>query len=209
MSRERNRRDDYDDDFDDRDPILVKMPYGNPGLRFAAFLIDNILLAIVSFPIGLMVGIAMVAANGGRPPEPEAQIVMQIGLNLFSIFITWLYFAGMESSSLQATLGKMAVGLRVTDLEGRPIGFLQATGRFFGKLLSSLICCIGYIMILTNDQRQGLHDQLAKTYVLEGKPVASVRARRTRRYEDEDEDDYNDYRNPRRGSEGIRKDRDD
>ena len=64
-----------------------------------------------------------------------------------STVIGWLYYAGMESSARQATLGKGLLGLRVTDLDGDRISFLRATGRHFAKILSALILFIGFIMV--------------------------------------------------------------
>jgi uncharacterized RDD family membrane protein YckC len=54
--------------------------------------------------------------------------------------LEWLYFAALESSAWQATVGKRTLGLQVTDLEGRRIGFGRATGRFFAKILSAATC---------------------------------------------------------------------
>jgi uncharacterized RDD family membrane protein YckC len=87
---------------------------------------------------------------------------------LFALWLVmpWLYFALMESSSKEGTLGKMAVGLHVTDLEGRRITFGRATGRFFSKMLSGIILGIGYIMAGFTEKKQGLHDMVAGTLVL-------------------------------------------
>ena len=83
-----------------------------------------------------------------------------------SIVIGWLYFALMESSTKQATVGKMVLGIVVTDLDGNRISFIKATGRHFGKILSVLTLGIGFLMIAFTEKRQGLHDRLAGTLVL-------------------------------------------
>ena len=85
--------------------------------------------------------------------------------------IQWLYFALMESSKNQATLGKMALGLRVTDLNGNRISFGKATGRYFGKILSSMTLLIGYIMAAFTAKKQALHDFVAGTLVLSKQSV--------------------------------------
>ena len=72
----------------------------------------------------------------------------------------------MESSHLQATLGKMALSLQVTDLEGRRITFAKATGRFFAKYLSVLTLGIGYLMAAFTERKQALHDIIAGTLVV-------------------------------------------
>lgn len=73
----------------------------------------------------------------------------------------WLYFALCEASSWHATPGKWILGLRVTDLYGQPIGFGRATGRYFGKVLSTIIFDVGYMMAGWTERKQCLHDLLA------------------------------------------------
>ena len=84
-----------------------------------------------------------------------------------TVVVTWLYFAYLESSDRQATLGKMALGLFVTDLQGQRITFARATGRFFAKFITGLIpFFIGYIMAAFTEKRQALHDIIAGCLVL-------------------------------------------
>ena len=84
--------------------------------------------------------------------------------------IWWVYTAGLISSSLQATLGKKILGLKVVDLNGNRISFGKATGRFLASILSGLILGIGYLMVAFNPKKQGLHDQIAGTYVVKNTP---------------------------------------
>jgi uncharacterized RDD family membrane protein YckC len=84
-----------------------------------------------------------------------------------SIFMigSWLYEALLLSSPWQATLGKLALGLRVTDEYGQRISFLRATGRHFAKYLSWMTIFIGFIMVAFTERRQALHDFIAGTLV--------------------------------------------
>jgi uncharacterized RDD family membrane protein YckC len=84
---------------------------------------------------------------------------------ILSLVLQWLYFAWLESSPWQATLGKKILGLRVSDLAGRRISFCRASGRFFAKLVSLISLCIGFLMIAFTEKKQGLHDMLAGTIV--------------------------------------------
>jgi hypothetical protein len=80
----------------------------------------------------------------------------------------------MESSHWQATLGKLAMGVMVTDVEGRRISFGTATGRFLGKFLSSLLLGVGYIIAIFSQKKQTLHDMLSDCVVTRkptGQPV--------------------------------------
>jgi uncharacterized RDD family membrane protein YckC len=93
-------------------------------------------------------------------------IGLVFGLILVIVIMGWLYFAFMESSKNQGTLGKLALGLKVSDLEGNRISFGRATGRFFGKILSGMILYIGYILAGLTEKKQALHDMLAGCLVV-------------------------------------------
>ena len=117
--------------------------------RFAAYLLDSLILSIVLVPLTL-----------AGPPEQQA------ALSPVTTGIAWLYFALMESSSRQATVGKMALGIVVTDMEGNRIGFGRATGRYFAKFISALILLIGFIMAGFTEKKQALHDIIVNTLVV-------------------------------------------
>lgn len=129
-----------------------EFPYVGFGRRFVAWIIDSVLLNVSNFIITTLLGLA------GLPPPIQLVI---------AIVISWIYYAGLESSSSQATLGKMVMKVYVTDLDGHRIGFAQATGRYFGKILSGFILGIGYLMIAFTERHQGLHDKIVGTYVLQ------------------------------------------
>jgi uncharacterized RDD family membrane protein YckC len=144
---------------------VVGVGYGGFWIRVVAAIIDAILLRVVVSPIRMIFrGLGWAGMMSGTP---------HFGLHLFGggitliamIFASWLYEAFMESSSYQATLGKMIFGMKVTDLKGNRISFERATGRHFAKWLSGLILGIGYIMVGFTERKQGLHDLLAGTLV--------------------------------------------
>jgi uncharacterized RDD family membrane protein YckC len=83
--------------------------------------------------------------------------------------MVWLYFALLESSPWQATLGKLALSIRVTDLEGHRISFPRALGRYPAKVLAFLIAFIGVLMVAWTARKQGLHDKICSTLVLNGR----------------------------------------
>jgi len=87
--------------------------------------------------------------------------------NLLFVLAGWLYYALMESSSLQATLGKLAMGSIVTDLDGDRVSFLRATGRYFGKIISNIILMIGFMMGGFTERKQALHDMMAGCLVIQ------------------------------------------
>jgi len=136
------------------------MNYASPWRRLGAGVID----LVISFPAGLILGLIfapLLAHNAMDQQHLESQ------LNGLGSFATWIYFAKMESSSLQATLGKKAFGLKVTDIEGNRIGFWKASGRHWGKLISALLLLIGFLMIFFTQKKQGLHDLMSGCVVLD------------------------------------------
>ena len=143
-----------------------QVTYAGFWWRVLAYIIDGFILSIVFFPLSIAVGLS-VGASGTDPNSPE-MIGMRFGLNGFQILATWLYQAFCESSSWQGTIGKKVLGLRVTDLNGNQISFARATGRYFGMMLSGMICFIGFIMVAFTEKKQGLHDMMASTLILKG-----------------------------------------
>jgi len=72
----------------------------------------------------------------------------------------------MLASEKQATLGKMAMGLIVTDDNNQRLTFGRATGRHFAKYLSGLALGIGFVMAAFTERKQALHDMIAGTLVV-------------------------------------------
>ncbi len=144
--------------------------YAGFWLRFAAYLIDTLIVSLVFVPVGFVLGMVLAASSDSDGDAATTALIQAVnmGINLVSIVATWLYSSLLESSSWQGTVGKKLIGLRVTDLDGRRISFGKATGRHFGKILSSLICLVGFIMAAFTEKHQALHDQLAGTLVLTG-----------------------------------------
>ncbi len=101
-------------------------------------------------------------------------IFVIIGFIMINITADWLYYALMESSKKQATLGKMIVGIKVTDMMGNRIGFGKATGRYFGKILSGLILGIGYVMAAFTEKKQALHDILSNCLVVDSFSLINI-----------------------------------
>jgi uncharacterized RDD family membrane protein YckC len=148
-------------------------------LRFLALLIDGVILGIVQgllfLPLFFLSGLAdrfeaFVRSAGTGRPDPAILlgfVSMILVFSVLGVLVQWLYFAYLESGEKQATWGKQALGLYVTNLTGNPIGFGHASGRYFAKLVSNLIpLAIGYIMAGFTERKQALHDMIAGCLVL-------------------------------------------
>lgn len=155
------------------------MTYAGFWKRFAAYLIDSIIVGCVVgifmmvFGIGLFASMASMDEMQMEQMDEEDATALAAGmiggmmtLGLAAGAAQWLYFALMESSVKQGTLGKMALGIIVTDMNGNRLSFGRATGRYFGKILSGMILCIGYIMAGFTEKKQALHDMIAGCLVV-------------------------------------------
>jgi uncharacterized RDD family membrane protein YckC len=150
-----------------RPVVSTPARYGGFWIRFVAVLIDGILVQVVVVPFGALMGGAIgVAGVATSMPGEGTRLVSVIVGVVLGLLGSWIYEAAMESSSLQATLGKMIFGMKVTDVNGNRISFMRATARHFAKYLSSLILFIGYIMAGFTARKQALHDMIADTVVI-------------------------------------------
>jgi uncharacterized RDD family membrane protein YckC len=131
--------------------------------RFAAIMLDGLVLGVPSYALFAVVLGSSVLTD----PEAMTANMGKLGLvYLVSIIGGMLYPALMHSSSLQATVGKLAFGIKVTDLQGQRISFGRAVGRYFAGWLSALILYIGYLMAGFTERRQALHDVMCGTLVV-------------------------------------------
>ena len=102
--------------------------YAGFWIRFAAAIIDGIILAIPNYIIQLVFHRGFIAA------------VLMVVINV-------AYYAYLGELEKQATIGKMIVGVRVTDLYGNRIDLTKAIIRSVSKYASAIILFLGYIMV--------------------------------------------------------------
>jgi uncharacterized RDD family membrane protein YckC len=138
--------------------------YAGFWLRFAAAWIDGLAMFIpLCWVVLIVIVIArLVSATEGYDPGAAILAVLPPAI----IVVTWLYFALMESSSWQATLGKKILRLYVTDIQGRRLTLSRAMGRTLAKYLSSMTAGIGYTLCGFTEKKQALHDIVASCLVL-------------------------------------------
>lgn len=146
--------------------------------RFLAFVIDAILIGCVRWivigPLLLSMGIGVASEIQSLDADDPSSMVPILGTILAMASISavisgviWvLYYAFMESSKFQASVGKLALGVIVTDMSGNKLDFQKAFVRNICKIISSTIFCIGYIMAAFTDKKQALHDMIASTLVV-------------------------------------------
>lgn len=143
----------------------TNVAYAGFWLRCVAWIIDAIVLGVLGgvlmVPFG---GIQLHHLLSGHPLHPEEFFPVHGWFVLQTMH--WIYYAFLESSIWQATLGKKALGLEVTDMYGQRVSFGRATGRFAARYLSIMTLGIGFILAGITAKKQALHDMIASTLVI-------------------------------------------
>ena len=129
-----------------------------------ALLIDVIVIFVGAFLVGILLYLVINIIGIEIPAMSEE--VWDAIVNITDLLVNWLYFTILESSAWQATLGKRAVGIKVTDLQGEKMSFGRSNARYWSKILSVLVLFIGFLMVAFTDKKQGLHDMIAGTLVI-------------------------------------------
>jgi len=146
--------------------------------RAAANIIDGLLVNAVSFFLMMMIGpifglsaLTMLGIPEGGWANPNMATVgftaAEAILQLVLMALTAAYFAWFHSSRNMATLGKMAVGIKVVRADGSPITLARGIGRYFALMLSSFTLGIGLLMAAFTGRKQALHDMICDTLVVD------------------------------------------
>lgn len=169
--------------------------YAGFGTRLMAYILDFFIISIINgwFVTPFLTNLGIIPPAEVIPQynlqelltlfeqNPDTHIWDVMGMSKEDLMITlvstgivqWLYFAMMESSSKQGTIGKMAFRIKVVDETQNKISFVKASVRYFAKYISAFIIMIGYLLALLNPKKQTLHDMIAKTFVVR-KPIEVV-----------------------------------
>lgn len=151
-----------------RAPIPTDVVYAGFIRRWAALLLDGLVLGAISFVLIFVLAMAIGLSVLGHGHEPNPAVAAWFLLIYPLIFgLALLYYSLQESSVHQATLGKRALGIKVTDLDGRRISWKHAIGRWFAAALSHLTMDIGFLMAAFTERKQALHDMVAGTLVVD------------------------------------------
>jgi len=134
-------------------------------IRVAAALVDSIILqvglALLFIPIILVFGMDYLEKDN-------------LSFDLFLFFLGILYYVIPTASKYQATLGKKIVGIYVINNDGTRISIANSIGRYFAYILSSITLLIGFMMAGWTKKKRALHDVVAGTYVVYGKPTSAI-----------------------------------
>ena len=145
-------------------------PYGGFWIRFVAYLIDGLIISVAASVIVAIFAAFLILSRQEFDIEEPAPVIIfgAILMGLAFIVINWLYEALMTSSPRGATLGKMAIGVRIVRVDGAQLSFGRATARHFLKVMITPLVplAIGYLMAAFTARKRALHDVLADTLVV-------------------------------------------
>ena len=145
--------------------------YAGFWIRVAAYLVDSLILGAVNFIVVIFLGLAIplfiVRSAPGAPASSPSPFLLLIVL--FFYFLMLAIPACYETFMIGrygATLGKMACRIRVVRADGARVSYLLAFGRFFSKIVSALICYVGFLMAGWDVEKRALHDHMCSTRVV-------------------------------------------
>lgn len=142
------------------------MLYAGFWRRFGAYCKDQIIISFIGFFFLILWVMLILVLDNGQTDERVLNGIAYAGAIAYYFVVPWLYYALLESSRLRGTFGKFAVGILVVDVNHERLSFGRATARFWSKVISAMILCIGFIMCGFTERKQGLHDLLCNTYSL-------------------------------------------
>ncbi|AXK73400.1 RDD family protein [Lysobacter sp. TY2-98] len=141
--------------------------------RYSAYIIDSFIVGIVGFIVQMVVagvvfgGMAALQSNPTEAFGTTGGIIGLIAMYVTPLLLQAAYFGFFHASANQATLGKMAIGIKLTDDRGGHISFWRGFGRYFAMILSTLILFIGFVMAGFTDRKRALHDMICSTLVVD------------------------------------------
>lgn len=143
--------------------------FGGFWRRCAAMLLDALILVFPGAIIRVMLGLSSTGFDDLESPNSVLAGSIELAVDA-------LYAAVLLSSRAGATLGMQVMGLRMVTVDGRPVSFARALGRFLAVIFTVLSLGIGYLMQVFTRRRQTLHDLIAGTVVVRvtGEPRRAV-----------------------------------
>ena len=147
----------------DRQPAAETLPKAGFWIRVVATLVDTFIVSVLQFLLGMLLAFAGLASLG---IDQGASGSLTLLVQLFAVVLGFVYYVFFTGYCGQ-TPGKMALRIKVIRCDGAEIGYGRAALREIpAKFISGIILGIGYLMVAFDEQKQGLHDRMADTYVI-------------------------------------------
>ncbi len=154
---------------DEGEPVEGEVVPGGFLRRWAALFIDQIVISMGYYAVffALLIGFGAVGAGLGSEGLENAMLGVTLIAYPIYFLMAGAYFAGFESSASQATPGKLLLGIKVCDAQGRRLSVGHALGRWVAAALSYLTLFIGFLMAAFTERKQALHDMVSSTQVVD------------------------------------------
>ena len=138
------------------------LPKAGFWMRLVATIIDAFIVFVLQFLLGSLLALAGIAAAGQQSSAGSIAVLVQ----LFGFALSVAYYVIFTGYCGQ-TPGKMALRIKVIRRDGSSLSYGRAAFREIpAKFISGIIFGIGYLMVAFDEQKQGLHDRMADTYVI-------------------------------------------
>jgi len=153
-------------------PTSTEIQYAGFWKRLAAYAVDSIIFLTIGIGAGIVWGISIKVGNPEATTETLQTLIKsnEVTTNLIPVLMWTLYFVLMESSKWQGSIGKIVMGIRVKTSEGKRLNLVQALFRHLCSYVSLASLCIGFAMIGWTQRKQGLHDKIMSTIVVDSTP---------------------------------------
>ncbi|MDA3903322.1 MAG: zinc-ribbon domain-containing protein [Desulfuromusa sp.] len=139
------------------------LPKAGFWMRLVATIIDAFIVFVLQFLLGSLLAVAGFASGGGAEGTVGNMAIL---IQLFGFVLSVTYYVVFTGYGGQ-TPGKMALRIKVIRRDGSALSYGRAAFREVpAKFISGIIFGIGYLMVAFDEQKQGLHDRMADTYVI-------------------------------------------
>jgi uncharacterized RDD family membrane protein YckC len=165
-------------------PIGQIVSYAGLGRRVAAYVIDLVIgfsvLMAAAFTTRILLAAGLVTPIQATDPVTlwrSLGVGLKVAVLLaFVLAMGPIYFVLFESSPWQATFGKRVVDIRVTGDDGQRVNRRRACVRWIARFFCGLFggSLASLVLIATTQNQKAVHDHLAHTLVLRGRPTAGV-----------------------------------
>lgn len=152
----------------ERGEAASALHFGGFWLRFAASIIDSVVVSIAYYAVYIPVMLGLGAPLRPQPGD-NASVARFFGLTLAMAVFSIVLQAGYEIwmvGRFRATVGKMACRLQVVQPDGGRVSYARAAGRHFAKYISSFTLGIGYLLAGFDREKRALHDMICDTRVI-------------------------------------------
>ena len=146
----------------EKDSLPEEIEYAGFWIRFAATLIDTLILLLITLPLTFAFYGQSTQENAGLLPLGGWDVVINWVFPTIAVVLFW--------TCKGATPGKMFTSMKVVDEKtGLKLSAGQSIIRYLAYFVSILPLFLGFFWIAVDKKKQGWHDKIARTVVIKNK----------------------------------------